>query len=80
MSYFAPRDVVYIIVPTADITTEMVNNMKMSFNSTTDTLRESNDGKTLFKIKVPVSAAFNGYTWYNLEDITAEMEKVGWNG
>ncbi len=78
MSYF-DCDVIWIIVPTADITNEMVNNMKLGFSTTDDTMRKSNDGTlTLMKVKSPVSPVFNGYKWYNEKDIRAELAKPEW--
>lgn len=81
MSHF-PDGVVYIIVPTLSETEEMLNNMKRSFNVTSDTLRRSDPldlpQQTLYKVKEPVSAAFNGYTWYNWEEIQVELEASKW--
>lgn len=72
MSYFT-NGVIYVIVPTGDITNEMINNAKESYYTTGATLRTSTDGlKSLFKIKQPISAVFNGYHWYN----EAEVKQV----
>lgn len=76
---FLTKGKAYIIVTTADITEEMVNNTKMNFYSEEDTLRTSNDTlKTLFKVKTPISAVFNGYKWYNLKKITPILDGVDW--
>ena len=78
MSYFR-NGVVYIIVPDADITNEMENNAKKSFDVVLSTMRTSTDDETLFKIKIEfVGSAFNSYAWYNREDILVEMEKTEW--
>ena len=80
MSGFFKNDVVYIIVPTADITNEMINNMKKSFYAEQNTQRTTNDTtQTLFKVKEPISNAFNGYVWYNEDTIAVEMAKAEWN-
>lgn len=79
MSYFR-NGVIYVIVPTADITTEMINIMKLSFNSTPTSLRETGArDKTLFKIKNPTSSVFNSYIWFNSRDIKIELKKEEWN-
>ena len=79
MSGYFLNDVIYIIVPTADVTNEMENNMKSSFYSASGTHRVSTDGTdTLFKVRNPISAAFNGYVWYNETDIKIELDKAEW--
>lgn len=79
MSYFE-GGIIYIIVPTTSVTTEMINNMKVSFNSTEDTIRVSTGTpeKKLFKVKNPISSAFNGYEWFSHNDILFELEKQEW--
>lgn len=80
MSYFS-NGVVYIIVPASEVTFTMVNNSKMSFNSSLETLRKSNDGSlVLFKVKDPVDSSFNNYQWHNIESINLELQKVEWSG
>lgn len=79
MSYFK-KDIVYIIVATADVTNEMYNNMKKYFNSDVTNQRgNSNNTKIVFKVKFPISAVFNGYIWHNIDDIRREMAKEEWN-
>ena len=81
MSYF-PDGVAYIIVPDDDISTEMVNNAKISFNSDYDTLRktlpEVFPKRVLFKVVTPVCPVFDGYEWFNIATIKIEMAKVEW--
>jgi len=78
LSYF-DNNIVYIIVNTADITQEMINNTKANFYSTQNTLQKSADGtKTIFTIVAPVSAVFNGYPWYNCKDIESIMATSEW--
>lgn len=78
MSYFID-DKIYIVVPTVDVTIEMVNNVKKDFYSSASTLRKNDDeSKTLFKVRSPVSAVFNGYEWLNHDDILIELEKAEW--
>lgn len=78
MSYFTD-DIIYIIMPIADITNEMENNVKKSFNSTVATSRKSLDGTLIVcKLKQPISNAFNGFVWLNKEDIKKEMAKAEW--
>lgn len=81
MSYFS-NGIIYIIIPDVQITQEMINNMKTSFNSTTSTcghtLSSATIQKTLFKVKAPVNSAFEGYTWYNNETIKAALVGPDW--
>ena len=81
MSYF-PDGVAYIIIPDDDISTEMINNTKISFNSDYDTLRKTLPGvspkQVLFKVITPVSSVFDGYEWFNIATIKIEMAKVEW--
>jgi len=79
MSYFI-NGIVYIIVPDTDITNEMINNVKKDFY-TDGTERKTTSGtpKTLFKVRTPISAIFNGYIWYNHKDILIELDKPEWN-
>ena len=79
MSYFTDG-IVYVIVTTTDITNEMENSMKSNANTTKDTARKSLDGAlTVCKLKEPISNAFNGYVWFNKNDIKIEMAKVEWS-
>lgn len=79
MSYFK-NDIIYIIVNTVDVTNEMYNNMKKSFNSdVTSQRKNTNDTKRLFKLKSPISAVFNDYIWYNKDDIRTEMARGEWS-
>ena len=79
MSYFG-NGVVYIIVPTIDVSNEMINNTKVSFSSTVSSLRKSIDlTLTLFKTKSPVSGVFNGYAWYNYQDINPVLDSAEWS-
>lgn len=81
MSYFKNK-AVYIPVPDADISEDMVNTAKLSFNADINTLRKTVAGaavpKTLFKMKIPVSSVFDGYEWFNKEDIKELMETPDW--
>ena len=76
MSYF-PDGVVYIIVPIADVTNEMINNVKMSFNTTLSTMRQTLPAapiqKKVLKLKEPVSSVFNNYKWYNRAGMLAYL-------
>lgn len=78
MSYFG-NDIIYVIVPTIMVTEEMINNSKRDFNTDSDSLRTSVDGlNKLFKVKQPVSSVFNGYEWYNQDDILAILATSDW--
>lgn len=78
MSYF-PDNIIYVIVPTADITNEMENNMKMSYNGDKDSIRKNTgDTKRIFKLIAPVNDVFMGYKWYSHKDILAELENAEW--
>lgn len=83
MSYFTNK-IIYIIVPSADVTEEMINCSKKSFyvtgDRTANSLRKNiaND-KILFKIKEPLGNVFNNYKWYNIKDIRTEIIKEEWN-
>jgi len=82
MSYFGNGDI-YIIVTTALVTEEMLNNMRVSFSVQGDkfsnSLRKNNDEtKSLFVLKEPINTAFSGYRWYNHEDIQVELQKAEW--
>lgn len=81
MSYFS-NGKIYIIVDDVDINEEMINNTKRDFNSNSSTLRKTipsaPTAQTLFKIKMPISAAFNRYNLFNHKDILREMEKSEW--
>lgn len=81
MSYFKGEPI-YIIVPTSEITEEMLNNTKMSFNSDLDSMRKTIAGVvpelTLFKMRAPVSEAFNGYAWYSIDTIRPIMATADW--
>lgn len=72
MSYFK-RGVVFIEVPNAEITEEMINNMKRDFNVTRATLRTTVSSaaiqRTIFKVRSPLRPVFNGFVWHNNEDI-----------
>lgn len=83
MSYF-PKGVVYILVPELSVTNEMLNNMKRDFHVNSSTIRKSNellasDRDWVFKVKEPISAVFNGYTWYNWDDIQTELQNSRWS-
>jgi len=84
MSHF-PDGIVYVIVPNADLTEEMINNVKKDFNvignKTTNTCRESTDDpvRTLMKVKSPVSAVFNGYEWFNSTEIKLQLTDGTWD-
>ncbi len=79
MSHF-PNGIVYIIVPTIDVTTEMVNEMKRSFTTCLAGLRKSSNGNsTLLKTREPVSAVFNGLEWYNETEILVILEGGSWD-
>lgn len=79
MIYFT-NDRSFIIVPTDNITEEMKNCVRQSFDLKGHSLRVSVDRtKTLFKLKQPVSAVFNDYRWYNQRDILIELAKAEWN-
>ncbi len=80
MTYFI-RGVAYVIIPTADITNDMTNSIKRDFYSDGTNLRKSNDGtSTLFKVKKPISAAFDGYRWMNRAECQVKMEESDWKG
>lgn len=71
--------VVYLIIPTADLTTEMINISKKHFNVTSGTLRKSSDTtQTILKVKEPVDPLFNGYTWYTHKEIDEIVTGGGW--
>lgn len=79
MSYLI-NGVAYIIVNTADVTEEMINTMKVSFNTTATTIRTSDDGLLkLFKIKGQISSVFRGYKWFNSVDILVELDRLSFN-
>lgn len=70
----------FIIVPNEDVTEEMKNNVKHSYDLKDHALRTNvADTKTLFKVKQPISTVFNGYKWYNQRDILVELAKEEWN-
>jgi hypothetical protein len=78
MSYFCDG-VVYVIVPTADITNAMINASKLGFNTHTETLRKSIDGTlTLFKIKMDDIEPFKTYECCNCMDIKAALDTADW--
>lgn len=78
MNYFT-NGIIYIIVPTIEITIEMENNMKSSSNTTKATARKSLDGLlTLCKLRRTISNAFNGYPWMSKTDMKIEMQKLAW--
>lgn len=78
MMYFT-NGIHFIIVPTNEITEEMKNNVKNSFDLKNRSSRVSVDGtKTLFKVKELMSAVFNGYKWYNQRDILKELARGDW--
>lgn len=75
MSYFSDG-VIYIIVPTLSATTQMWNELKRHFNANSSTVRRSTGTpeKILFKVKDPVSSVFDGYYWYNHDEIIAILD------
>jgi len=78
MSYF-PDHIIYIIIPTADITYEMENNMKMSYNANQNTIKRNDiDSKRLFKLKVPINDVFLSYKWYSHAEIIEELKETEW--
>jgi hypothetical protein len=82
MSYFID-DEVYIIVPKADVTAEMLNHMKKYFYSPSiGTLRESSDGRVILKIRTEdielIPSDLSGYPWLNYVDIKEELSKAEW--
>lgn len=80
MAYFEDG-IAYVIVPTVDITNDMVNSVKRDFFATQAMLRKSNDGtETLFKVKQPINSAFDGYVWMNLSECLIKMEEAEWMG
>jgi hypothetical protein len=83
MSYF-PDGVIFVIVPTDDVTEEMVNNSKRSFyvtgSASENSFRKSVDGtSTLIKVRAPASAVFDGYSWYNSIDIKNVVTGQEWD-
>lgn len=82
MSYFNDG-VEYIIVPDSAITEDMINNTKKAFNSVIDTLRgtlpEVAVAKTVFKVKDPISSAFNGFEWLNHKSVLVVMAGPEWS-
>lgn len=80
MSAFC-NGIVYVIVPALSVTQAMINSMRQDFNATQDSIRKSNNlllVKWLFKVRMPVHPAFDGYKWYTHEEIVAEMENNEW--
>jgi len=78
VSYFNDK-ILYIIVPTDDLTNEMENNVKRDYNSTRETFRKNIAGtEYVLKVRAPISSVFNGYEWLNQKDILVEMAKPEW--
>jgi hypothetical protein len=74
-------DVVYVIVASGSVTTQMKNYMKLSFNTDTDNLKTSTAGDQLLKFKSGDTAAetvFEGQVWYCKKEILVEMAKAAW--
>ncbi len=82
MSYFI-NNVVYVIVPVADITEEMFNNVKLDFNTngniSSNGLKKNTLGdKVLFKLLKPISNVFVPYTWFNRADALVILRDGTW--
>ncbi len=75
MSHFS-RNICYIIIPTTDITTAMMNYAKHSFSVHGDkdnnSLRKTNDGSSVL-LKVAIGSdsdyLFENYQWHNKNEI-----------
>lgn len=78
MSCFT-NNVVYIIIPTVDITTQMENMMKTSFSADCCSIKKNDvDTKRIFKTKLPVSEVFMSYKWYSHKEILVEIQNTEW--
>lgn len=79
MSYFCNHPI-YVLVPETDVTNEMINNYKMNFHGNSDSIRKSTHlvPLWLFKVRTPISSVFNGYQWYNHDEVLLLIEEEEW--
>lgn len=72
-------NVIYIIIPIADLTEEIKNYLKVNFNYSRTSMRQSLDNTlVLIKVKEPVSDIFKDYIWYNQDEILNIMATSAW--
>jgi len=75
----------YVIVPTADLTEEMMNEMRKDFNvigdKITNSLRKNADKtKSILIFKTLSSTVFSSYRWYSYSEISEVILEAEWNG
>ena len=75
----------YVIVPTADLTEEMMNEMRKEFNvigdKTTNSLRKNADKtKSILIFKTLSSKVFGSYRWYSYSEISEVILEAEWSG
>jgi len=85
MSFFGGDKIIYIVIPDADITEQMISEVKKDFYTTGDSgvggnsLRQNvAQTSTLFKLKAPVSDIFKTYVHHNNASIKTVLNAGGW--